>query len=898
MATVYGGNMLGTSGMVHRHYYTEEVLRANVDAALKVLHESPKKADVVKRCIMFESISPIIYNKMINNPQPNSVFTRCCMDRMKRVKSRVVELGRLGLHLVSQLKLTDYIAKGVSEDMTVVTTAGRSHPMRGAAYSILCMPFPMQVDCDDAFSDRLAQYALKELPKTTRVVDLKDRDSRKQWFPLKNHPGATNKANVFLSEVCKSLEELSSHSYWQFNDAISHLAGLCSDDQAAAVAMAGYSFGMRVTKPMHTAARLLYDPKGAKSLTLVIKSLGLNGTLVGAMLCEATCLQGRGVGAEGADVDRKYRCVKSEVDKRVHHLDKAKLRSAVRDVYATELPHGKMEFEERQDYWTKRWLWCVNGSHSRTIERLNPQYAIKDESLKGLRLHRKVFAEHMTKEIISDWDGKCYFTQSMKLEPGKTRFIYAGDSIAYFAFDYLLSAVEKAWLNKRVVLDPGAIGTYGMGRRLKRLKSRGGVNVMLDYDDMNSRHSNDSMRIVFEELIAHVEFTDPVGQKIIDSFDQCFMWSPELQMHERIAGTMMSGHRATTFINSVLNYAYIATVYPKFNACVSMHVGDDVFVLVQGYVAAYELTEACIAGGLRMNPMKQSIGEHTAEFLRVAYRSNHCLGYVMRAIASVVNGNWSNELMLGYQEGLETILSSAWTLANRSALISTSLLLKHSMRRLARCGGRVAEKLLIGEYIREGSAGRFYGRDTHSIEIDYEDEAVDQAVEEAIKTSANSATNDYLTHHAQPVEIFALTYLNTSIQKDMLKSSYSKTLRTAVSRDLNEEDEAEVRERYYKIRGMYLVDEVWNKEVDRGLLSGFPLLELVKNTLKRRPQLVHEMLTMLTGDYYLQRDIEKVAWGVQGRGCAIDGYLSWSDAQSIAKKCDGEMVKVTYMCYV
>ncbi len=71
---------------------------------------------------------------------------------------------------------------------------------------------------------------------------------------------------------------------------------------------------------------------------------------------------------------------------------------------------GRLEYEDVDSFWSRRWLWCVNGAHNRLLERKAPIYAVGDDLPK--RIHRCVFVERCTVNPVVTWDGTTYYTAS------------------------------------------------------------------------------------------------------------------------------------------------------------------------------------------------------------------------------------------------------------------------------------------------------------------------------------------------------------------------------------------------------------------------------------------------------------------------------------------------------
>ncbi len=100
---------------------------------------------------------------------------------------------------------------------------------------------------------------------------------------------------------------------------------------------------------------------------------------------------------------------------------------------------------------------------------------------------------------------------------------------------------------------------------------------MLDYDDFNSQHSLESIKLLFETVCEYVGYDADLSARVINSFDQSEVYVGGAKCG-RLRGTLMSGHRGTTFINTILNEAYILCAYPRARNYYRLHVGDDVYI--------------------------------------------------------------------------------------------------------------------------------------------------------------------------------------------------------------------------------------------------------------------------------------------------------------------------------
>jgi hypothetical protein len=247
------------------------------------------------------------------------------------------------------------------------------------------------------------------------------------------------------------------------------------------------------------------------------------------------------------------------------------------------------------------------------------------------------------------------------LEQGKTRAIYSCDTRSYYTFDYLLAPIEELWTNHSVLLNPGI-------RRedllYKDFASSSKCLLMLDYDDFNSQHTLEAMKIVIEEATAGAP--EEVVQWATKSLSNMFVhWTDDNgELREaKMVGTLPSGHRATTFINTVLNAAYIWYACKGPPPMRMLHTGDD--VIGDGTPDQCEdVLRAMLNTNFRLNPSKQAIGQW-GEFLRAGFDREGGRGYSSRAIASLVSGNWVTEAGQSRLAVLNTLCGSSWNVAVR-----------------------------------------------------------------------------------------------------------------------------------------------------------------------------------------------------------------------------------------
>jgi hypothetical protein len=700
-------------------------------------------------------------------------------------------------------------------------------------------------------------------------------------FKLKQAQGATNKVNVYSSEILPALRAEKPLLHRRFVE-LSWAVRDLYDDQVSALLLYAATIDGYVRDPVEYAIRCVLDPTGSKQLSTALKALGCNSHELGSKLVECQVLLGRAVGEIDLVEEALRRTTPARARATVVAVDDDRLRAAIRKILVRELD-ARPEFEGVEEFWSRRWAWCVNGSHSRVLERSEPKWSV--DGVSG-QIHRRVFMENTQANPLREWSGVSYFTASAKLEHGKTRALFAGDSVTYACFEHLLRPVEQVWRNQRCVLDPGAGGYCGMVARIRRLQEQASMNVLLDYDDFNSQHSTAAMVALFEELVEVTGYPAELGAKICKSFERARVFVGGVDRGYS-HGTLMSGHRATTFINTVLNEAYIRCYYPELDSCLSVHVGDDVFIAAHDMAQAADIATRLMESPLRMNPTKQSVGGVTCEFLRMAVGKTCAYGYPARSVASIVSGNWVSEVKLEPLEAVRSMIGSVWTLMNRAGNRELYKLLVPSVVRMTRMSKRLVADVLsckvalgAGPQLRAGSRRRT---------VFLREVKVPGGSEERLGN--DYATKAYLTSHLSEVERVALSLVDHGVQQAMLNASYAKTLASR-ARDGSEGMMAISASRSESYpHSVCTVEEALGTSAKKGVLSKYPIVHLVANGLRERDL---RSLVQLAGGDRDAPDIHAEAFGSTARGVIVDGWLPYSDASWLGGRVVCDVLVVTF----
>lgn len=807
------------------------------------------------------------------------------------VKGRRSGLGDLGDWMANRLQFCGLnVVHTTGSDALLMKALddGRVRGITAMCFSILHMEVPTQVSMKEAdvvemLSENICNTTRQKIlcVKTAFDIDSKDDVS---IFPLKEDPQAATKVNVFFRDVWHDIKGSMPKQAQQIRKIRGVLAGMYNDQAAAAVIFMSLC-SQYTGKPVLLFARLATDPAFAKNVSNVLKACGSGQNRLMAMCCEANTLQGRGVGDIDLEDEIASRCEDGCRGKTVD-LDSFELRRAVKEIIRDEIAEDRRpEWPTVDEFFSKRWLTTVNGSHNKTVHK-RPYVDDLPSELKKMRMHRRAGVEVMSRNPLFGWDGETSVSVSAKLEHAKRRALFACDTVSYMAFDYLLKPVERSWVGRRVLLDPGKGGSVGMAHRISVLEKQYPYGVMLDYEAFNEHHTLEAQRIVIEEATRGADRR--MVEMCLESFGKMRIRGE--RGTRTVKGTLMSGHRATSFINSVLNAAYIKLMLSsRWTNTKSIHVGDDVVVLCRTLNEARQLIDTAQGSPFRFNQMKQSFGRYSKEFLRMSGTGRKFYGYLARAVSSLVSGNWVTEIRLGEAEAISTYNQMAWSLVNRSGVAMAGRVLLNTIKRRTSLSRLEAEKLVAGELSVNGSPvrvgpGRYGTLRCQPLAIDMGE----GRSRRELRSLPSNATDEYLAKHLTPVEMMAREMTGADVKGAMLEASYRKSLladsrcssKAVLKRgrvwspDKSEED---------------VVTLVRSKS-DPHVLDGYPLVHLVKSGLSRAQ--VGELCVAAGGSGSNKEIVEFLSDSSTTTMCR--GIVPYADAVAAGRKAQHDVVASTF----
>lgn len=699
-------------------------------------------------------------------------------------------------------------------------------------------------------------------------------------FPRKEHPLAGKKANVFLDLLLRDVKTVDPSYLDLIGEACldGSLKGL-TDDQMCSCVIYGCSLapslGFRAAFQVGVVS--CRKPEVAKGLSDLLKALGANTISSFRPLCETHTLQGRAVNRVDLFSDAVRRTGSAEGSPIVK-VDQRALREAVDAVLDVELP-GRVKVDDMAHFWNSRFRWCVGGSHSLTTnESWLPRSALPTLGTRG-QWNRRAALECVRVNPMPKWDGGVRVSVIEKLEHGKSRAIYSCDTLSYVMFSWILEPVETAWKGENVVLDPGRDGCSGIISRIrgKTQSMNKPCYVMCDYSDFNSQHSNASMRTVFSAVLDRLDGVSPSDrEKILGSFDNTHLFLSGKALG-RVGGTLMSGHRATTFINSVLNAAYVRlAVGPvEYDHLRPLHVGDDILMFSRDCEEAWDAIYSLESLGCGLQRQKQSVGFLGFEFLRMAGEPRRGVGgYLARSIAGLVSGNWVTDLVPKPREALHSMIHQARSIINRSMNDGAWRLLVSSTEALTRIPRDILCELLSGEVAL--APGPCYRGDRRYVarHIVWRSENLCEGSQDVLirgvplRTLPVFGSLDYIYGGCSRVERLGLELAGSVPLRQMALAAYSPMEPSVLGGQNHRRPPwLSIGPKTYRVKSARKnLSSITTTAAQHGVLSQFPLLALLKNSFSTEDVIV---LLQEIG-VHKGEDALLTAWGGTNEGVTVE----------------------------
>lgn len=353
----------------------------------------------------------------------------------------------------------------------------------------------------------------------------------------------------------------------------------------------------------------------------------------------------------------------------------------------------KARYMEWEDYWHSRWQWSAAGSiHSQYPE--DEKYIFSDIYLKN----KFISLLSMSETSHDDWlkrEPELHAWASTKYEWSKLRAIYGTDLTSYIHAHFAFYNCED------ILPAPFPVGKAANNENVKRRVAailKGNTQYCVDFEDFNSQHSIGAMQAVIDAYrdtyghhlsatqLASIEWTRQSLERNIVHDNQ------GLKRQYRASGTLLSGWRLTTFMNSVLNYIYSEMLVPQtVQRNNSLHNGDDVLLGSTSISEVLNAEKNARKNGIRLQMSKCSYGA-IAEFLRVDHKRGSKGQYLSRAVATLVHSRIESKPssdMRDLIESLESRLDDCYSRGLSAGLVSR-LRLRYYTRQCERLNMSVA----------------------------------------------------------------------------------------------------------------------------------------------------------------------------------------------------------------
>jgi len=329
------------------------------------------------------------------------------------------------------------------------------------------------------------------------------------------------------------------------------------------------------------------------------------------------------------------------VDMKVVNLDRNIVYNRALFIFKQAAVEGKIpRYSNWENYWKQRWAIMPTGTYvsqyddDNEVKRLIKNHGLKNKTVIMSSIKSKNFKEYYNR-IPS-----IFASTSIKYEWGKSRAVYGCDITSFLMSDFSMRDCESCL--------PGyfPVGEQSSEEKVKkkvRLLSNT-IPLCYDYDDFNSQHSKQSMKEVIRAW--HKVF----GIWLSDEQKQSCLWTEhsinkllfrinnkDKNIYEA-EGTLYSGWRLTSFVNSVLNRIYLEEAGLLDNCLYALHNGDDVLAALDNFNKGLKLIENAEKIGLRANKTKMNLGT-IGEFLRIDGLAKDATAaqYLTRACSTAVH---------------------------------------------------------------------------------------------------------------------------------------------------------------------------------------------------------------------------------------------------------------------
>ncbi|UHK03176.1 MAG: RNA-dependent RNA polymerase [Hangzhou totivirus 6] len=306
----------------------------------------------------------------------------------------------------------------------------------------------------------------------------------------------------------------------------------------------------------------------------------------------------------------------------------------------------RMAYMSWAEFVESRQSWLSSGSSG-------GEHIVVDD--KEVRVNKRTYFESIPIEENISWlydTPKLEAVASEKFEQSKARAIYGTKPKDYCVMAYAIMQLESI-LHKVEGLEGGLTGADEMRsilRRMKLFKDSDEEGLMLDYADFNIQHTLEAQAEVFRAILRRFAYVGIKGDIVIAlqwCADACMnQWVkfPGDSSYYKVVQGLFSGNRGTNFINTLCNLAYFKCgsqfverlLGTKAVDLYNLHQGDDVWISFKNRIWGISLYAVMKNMGFVFQNSKQMQDISRGEFLRVLYSKEGAMGYLARAIGTLI----------------------------------------------------------------------------------------------------------------------------------------------------------------------------------------------------------------------------------------------------------------------
>nr|WAK77280.1 MAG: RNA-dependent RNA polymerase [Totiviridae sp.] len=301
--------------------------------------------------------------------------------------------------------------------------------------------------------------------------------------------------------------------------------------------------------------------------------------------------------------------------------------------------HSLYRTEDWDSFWNRRFEWTPVGSDFSQYDR-DQQYRDPESEWRNKLVTVCNMPSGLPLQYFTDRVPSCYAKTSIKYEWSKTRAIYGCDLTNFILHTFVYGKCEEA------LSANFACGSQSSDMLVARKIDALLLNrtpLCLDYEDFNSQHSTESMLAVLQA------FGDVFGPRMSQDQLSAYHWTLKAIRNQwvyggqgtsepyKVNGTLFSGWKLTTFVNSCLNYCYYKLMFPMARLDSHIHAGDDVISYITDGKEYLEAIANARYYNIRLSKAKCHLAS-VAEFLRVDHRSGDCGQYLCRALTTLTMG--------------------------------------------------------------------------------------------------------------------------------------------------------------------------------------------------------------------------------------------------------------------